>query len=269
MAGLVAVPTGTPNMRAEIDGAIGWMIFDKPEKRNAVSLDMWEAMPGILAKFEADPAVRVVVLKGMGGKSFVSGADISQFEKARSTEDGNLHYDRLSDAAIDALGLCPKPAIAMIQGWCISGGLAIAAGCDLRVASPDSRFGIPAARLGVGYGAAGVKKLMALVGPAFTKEIFFTARHFSAQEAAAMGVVNRIAPEGGLEEYVRNLCALIAENAPLTMAALKRTVGELSRGHEANLACCDEMARACFASEDYVEGRTAFMEKRRPVFRGV
>ena len=213
------------------------------------------------------------MLKGAGDKAFVSGADISQFEKARSTEDANLHYDRVSDAAIDALGACAKPVIAMIRGYCIGGGLAIAAGCDLRIASPDSRFGIPAARLGVGYGAAGVKKLMALVGPSFTKEIFFTARHFSAVEAAVMGLVNRIAPEegaaGGLEAYVRTYCLSIAENAPLTMAALKRTVAEIARGSSGDLAVCDELVKKCFASADYIEGRTAFMEKRRPVFRGV
>lgn len=269
MTAVRIVPTGTPNMIAEIDGAIGWMTFNKPEKRNAVSLDMWEAMPGILRHFETDPAVRAIVLKGAGDKAFVSGADISQFEKARSTEDGNLQYDRVSDSAIEALSRCGKPVVAMIRGYCIGGGLAIAAGCDLRIATPESKFGIPAARLGVGYGAAGVKKLMGLVGPSFTKEIFFTARHFSAVEAQSMGLVNRVVAEAELLEYIRDYCAGIADNAPLTMTALKRTVSEVLRGHEADWALCEELVKTCFASEDYIEGRTAFMEKRRPVFRGM
>jgi enoyl-CoA hydratase/carnithine racemase len=258
----------TPHMLAEIDGPIGWMTFNKPERRNAVSLDMWEAMPEILRWFEQDPAVRVVVLKGAGDKAFVSGADISQFEASRSSDAGNAHYEQTLEAATQALITCGKPTIAMIRGWCIGGGMAIAVCCDLRIASEDSRFGIPAARLGLGYGAPGVKKLMDLVGPSFTKEIFFTARHFSSAEAMAMGLLNRVVPEAELEAFTRGYCATIADNAPMTMHALKRTVGELLRGEQADRALCDRLVNACFASEDFIEGRRAFMEKRRPVFRG-
>ena len=265
----VSPPPASPHMLAEVDGPIGWMTFNKPERRNAVSLDMWEAIPEIIHRFEADPAVRVVVLKGAGDKAFVSGADISQFEKSRSSPETNVHYERMTDLAGKALAECSKPTIAMIRGYCIGGGLGIAVGCDLRIATEGSTFGVPASRLGVGYGAAGVKKLMDLVGPSFTKEIFYTARQFSAAEARDMGLVNRVVPEHELDQYTRRYCATIADNAPKTMNTLKRTVAEVLRGHEADWGLCDRLVKACFASEDFIEGRRAFMEKRRPVFRGV
>jgi enoyl-CoA hydratase len=265
----VAMPVTSPHMLAEVDGPIGWMTFNKPERRNAVSLDMWEEMPRILDRFESDPAVRVIVLKGAGEKAFVSGADISQFEKARSTEDGNAHYDRVSELASNALADCGKPTIAMIRGFCIGGGLGIAIGCDIRIATEDSKFGIPAARLGVGYGAPGVQKLVGLIGPSFTKEIFFTGRHFTAAEARSMGLINRVVSGAELEDYTRKYCAMIADNAPKTINTLKLTVREVLRGHNADWGLCDRLVNECFASEDYIEGRRAFMEKRRPSFRGM
>jgi enoyl-CoA hydratase/carnithine racemase len=256
-------------MIAEIDGSIGWLTFNKPERRNAVSLDMWAAMPEILHRFESDPAVRVIVLKGAGDRAFVSGADISEFENSRSSEEANAHYDRVSECAGNALAECGKPTVAMIRGYCIGGGLAIAIGCDIRIATDDSKFGIPASRLGVGYGAIGVKKLVGPVGPSYTKEIFFTARHFTAAEALTMGLVNRVVPPAELEDYTRTYCATIADNAPMTMNTLKRTVAEILRGHEADWELCDRLVKECFASQDYIEGRQAFMEKRRAVFRGI
>ena len=268
MTDAVTLPVTSPHMIAEIEGPIGWMTFNKPERRNAVSLDMWQAMPEILHQFANDPAVRVIVLKGAGELAFVSGADISQFEQVRATEAANADYDRIIELASKALAECGKPTIAMIRGYCIGGGLAIAIGCDIRIATVDSKFGIPAARLGVGYGAPGVKKLVGLVGPSYTKEIFFTARHFDAMEAQAMGLVNRVVPGAELEDYTRKYCAAIADNAPRTMSTLKRTVTEVLRGHEADWEVCDNLVKECFASQDYIEGRRAFMEKRRPVFRG-
>ena len=264
----VRIKVSTDKMLAEIEGPIGWMVFNKPERHNAVSLDMWAAMPEILDRFEADPAVRVIVLKGAGSKAFVSGADISQFEDTRSSQEANAEYDRISDAATDRLAACGKPVIAMIQGWCIGGGVGIAVCCDIRIAAEGSRFGIPAARLGLGYDAPGVKKLMDLVGPSFTKEIFFTARHFDAAEALQMGLLNRVVPAAELESYVRSYCATIGDNAPMTMHALKRTVGELVKGPDGDLALASRLVQACFDSQDFIEGRRAFMEKRRPVFRG-
>ncbi|MBV9247756.1 MAG: enoyl-CoA hydratase/isomerase family protein, partial [Acetobacteraceae bacterium] len=241
-----AIKLKTDKMLGEIEGPIGWMTFNKPERRNAVSLDMWEAIPEILDRFESDPSVRVIVLKGAGDQAFVSGADISQFEEARASREANEHYDRVSDRASTRLMECGKPVIAMIRGWCIGGGLAIAICCDIRIASEGSRFGIPAARLGLGYGASGVKKLMDVVGPSFTKEIFFTARHFNTAEAVAMGLVNRVVPEAELEEYVRKYCTTIAENAPMTMHALKRTVGELVKGSDGDLRAAEKLVKACF-----------------------
>ena len=258
----------TEKMLARVEGAIGWMTFNNPARRNAVSLEMWQAIPAILDRFEADPAVRVIVLHGAGEAAFVAGADISQFEKARNSPEANALYDRVSDEASRRLIECSKPTVAMIHGYCIGGGVAIAVCCDLRIAADNAKFGIPAARLGLGYGHKGVKKLLDLVGPSFTKEIFFTARHFSAVEAQMMGLLNRVVPLAELDGYVRNYCATIGDNAPMTMRTLKRTVAELLRGADADLALTERMVAECFAGADYIEGRTAFMEKRRPVFRG-
>ncbi len=259
----------TDRMIARIEGAVGWMIFNSPERRNAVSQEMWAAMPLILDRFEADPDVRVIVLRGAGGKAFVSGADISQFEEKRASADAVARYEEISDHASRRLAASPKPTIAMVDGWCIGGGVGIAVSCDLRIASDASRFGVPAARLGLGYGMEGVAKLMALVGPSHTKEIFFTARHFTAHEALGMGLVNRVVPQAELEFYVSEYCETIARNAPLTMRAVKVTVEELAKGSaHTDRARAAALVRACFDSQDYIEGRRAFMEKRAPVFKG-
>jgi enoyl-CoA hydratase/carnithine racemase len=256
-------------MLAQAEGPIGWILFNTPARRNAVSLDMWAAIPEILRHFEAQPSIRVIVLRGAGNEAFVAGADISEFEQARATPEANAAYERAFTDANDHLHACSKPTIAMIRGWCMGGGVGIAVSCDLRIAAEDAKFGIPAARLGVGYGHTGVKKLLDLVGPSFAKEIFFTGRHFSAAEALSMGLVNRLLPGADLEAYVRRYCAMIAENAPLTIHAVKRTVNELLKGAKGDLASTERLVTACFQSQDFVEGRRAFMEKRRPVFRGV
>jgi len=259
----------TDRMIARIDGAVGHMVFNNPARRNAVGQEMWAAIPVILDHLERDPDVRVIVLSGAGGKAFVSGADISQFEEKRASSEARTNYDAISSEASRRLETCPKPTIAMIDGWCIGGGVGIAVSCDMRIASEMSRFGVPAARLGLGYGMDGVKKLMALVGPSHTKEIFYTARHFTAAEALAMGLVNRVLPQGELEAYVTQYCETIARNAPMTMHALKVTVDELARGSaHTDRDRVDALVRACFESEDYVEGRRAFMEKRLPAFIG-
>ena len=258
----------TDRMIARVEGPIGWIVFNNPARRNACSTDMWAAIPGIIDVFEADPAVRVVVLRGVGETAFVAGADISEFEQTRASAEANVRYEALTEAAGRRLAECSKPTIAMIHGFCIGGGVAIAIGCDMRISADDGKFGVPAVRLGLGYGHKGVQKLMDLVGPSFTKEIFFTARHFSAAEALAMGLINRVVPKAELERYVRAYGATIADNAPMTINALKRTVAELSRPASADLALCDRLVQECFDSEDFREGRQAFMEKRRPVFRG-
>jgi enoyl-CoA hydratase len=259
----------TERMIAVAEGAIGWMVFNNPARRNALSLDMWQAMPVILGHFERDPDVRVIVLKGAGDKAFISGADISQFEKQRSSADGVAQYDKIADGALAALQEVKKPTIAMIHGYCIGGGLGVALGCDLRISADNARFGIPAARLGLGYRWGGVKKLVDLVGPAYAKEIFFTARHFTAPEAHGMGLVNRLLPEAELEAYVRHYCALIADNAPLTLEAVKGVVAEIAKpGAQIDRGRCEALVARCFDSQDYIEGRRAFMDKRKPVFAG-
>lgn len=268
MDGMMMVETGTPKMLARKAGGVGWMTFNNPERRNAVSSDMWAAIPAILADFEADPAIRVIALEGAGGKAFVSGADISQFEKQRSTPETIAAYDAVSEQASKALKAAGKPTVAVIRGWCIGGGLGIAVSCDLRFCTEGSRFGVPAGRLGLGYALPGVKTLNDLVGPAFTKEIFFTARHFSAAEAGAMGLVNRVVSEEAFDAFVAEQFAMMAANAPLTLHTLKRSVAELARGHEADTGAIAALVKGCFASEDYKEGRRAFMEKRKPVFTG-
>ena len=259
----------TPKMIAEKRDGVGWMTFNQPEKRNAVSMSMWEAVPIIMAEFERDPEVRVVVMKGAGDKAFVSGADISEFgEKRNDPETVKLYNDAVARSH-EAMHSLTKPLIAMVRGFCIGGGMAVAIDADFRIASEDSKFGVPAARLGLGYAYDGLKTLTDLVGPAFAKEIFFTARHFSAAEALNMGLVNRVVPASELERVVTEEYAnVIAANAPKTVRTAKATVNEaLKNPDERDLARLDRMVAECFASKDYIEGRTAFMEKRKPVFR--
>lgn len=258
----------TSKMIGGVEGGIGWVIFNHPERRNAVCLEMWQAIPLIMDRLEADPAVRVIVLRGVGGQAFVSGADISEFEKVRSTPQQVAEYEKISGEAQRRLKQTTKPTIAMIEGFCIGGGMGIAIGTDLRIASTGARFGIPAARLGLGYGADGITVLIDLIGPSFAKEIFFTARQFTADEAARMGLVNRVVPEGELDGAVRAMAGMIADNAPLTVKSVKICVGEIVKGPDMDHDLCEQVVDACFASADYVEGRRAFMEKRRPVFQG-
>ncbi|WP_239451443.1 enoyl-CoA hydratase [Elioraea rosea] len=260
----------TEKMIARKGGGVGWIVFNQPEKRNAMSVEMWQAVETIAADFAADDAVRVVVLIGAGGKAFVSGADISQFEKLRSDAEAQAEYDRLVSPGRAALAALEKPTIAMIQGYCIGGGMGIAVGCDIRIASEDSRFAIPAAKLGLAYAAAGLKRLVDLVGPAQAKEIMFTGRQYDAAEALRIGLVNRVVPAAELEATVAELAGTIAANAPLTVHASRVTINEVLKDPaERDTAKLAAVFRACFDSADYREGRRAFLEKRRPVFTGL
>lgn len=260
---------GTTKMIVRKENGIGWMIFNQPEKRNAVSFDMWTAIPKIIADFEADPAVRVIILTGAGGKAFVSGADISEFEEKRSSEEAVAIYNAAGEGAREAINAATKPTIAMIRGVCVGGGVAVALTTDIRLCSSDSIFAVPAARLGLGYGYAGLRKLVEIVGPAFAKEIFFTANKFSAEDARIMGLVNRVVPVDEFETYVRDFAAKIVENAPLTVKAAKMAANAAAKDESArDMAAIDAAVDACFKSEDYIEGRRAFMEKRRAQFKG-
>jgi enoyl-CoA hydratase len=262
-------PLTTSKMIGEKDGPIGRIIFNNPARHNAVSLEMWQALAQIMADFESDPAIRVIVVTGAGGKAFVSGADISEFKEKRNSVEAAEEYSRISEAGRKALADTLKPTIAMIRGYCIGGGMATAISCDLRIAAEGSKFGVPAAKLGLGYAYDGIKKLIDLVGPAYAREIFYTARQFTGEEALRMGVINQLVPDAELESYVKNYCDTIAGNAPLTVRSVKQIVREaLKDESERDMALCTRVVEECFASEDYTEGRTAFMEKRRPVFKG-
>jgi enoyl-CoA hydratase len=259
----------TSKMIAEKDGAIGHLVFNNPARHNAVSLEMWEGVTRIIDDFEQDDAIRVIVVSGAGGRAFVSGADISEFKEKRASEEAAAAYSKISEGARLRLQETPKPTIAMIRGYCIGGGVATALACDMRIAAEGSRFGIPAAKLGLGYGYDGIRRLVDLVGPACAREIFYTARQFSAEEALRMGLVNQVVPADQLEGYVKDYCEMIAANAPLTVRSVKTIVREAMKDDkERDLALCKRLVDECFASEDYAEGRTAFMEKRKPVFKG-
>lgn len=261
--------TLTETLAARTENGIGWIIFNNPARHNAVSLEMWQAMPLVLDAYAQDPDVRVVILRGEGEKAFAAGADISQFKEKRSTAEAVKTYNAAADLANQALQDCPKPTLAMIRGYCIGGGTSIATGCDIRIAADDSRFAVPAAKLGLGYRFSGIKRLSDIVGPAYAAEIFFTGRQFNAAEALQMNLVNRVVPAAELEKFTRDYANTIAGNAPLTIAAVKRSVIEyLKNPAQRDLALCQKMVDDCYQSEDYKEGRTAFMEKRKPVFKG-
>ncbi len=251
------------------DGAIATVVFSNLPKMNAVTYDMWRAVPETLRALDADPAVRVIVVTGDGDKAFISGADISQFEKLRGTADAQAEYNKAVETAYTAPMNVSKPVIARIRGICIGGGLGFAAACDLRICSDDSVFRMPAARLGLGYSPAGVRRFMNVLGAANTMDIFFSARKFDAKEALRMGFVSQVVSPAELEKTVADYCATVAGNAPLTVAAAKFAAQQwLKDEPDRDLAKAQKMVETCFASADHKEGRTAFMEKRTPNFVG-
>ena len=258
-----------PELKTSIDGAVATVLFSNPSKLNAMSYDMWRAVPEVFAELDRNPAVRVIVCAGDGDKAFISGADISQFEKLRGTAEAQAEYNRAGEQAYLAPLNCSKPVIARIRGICIGGGLGFAAACDLRICSDDAVFRMPAARLGLGYGTTGVRRFMNVLGAANTTDIFMSARKFDAKEALRMGFVSQVTKVDGLEKAVADYCKMVAENAPLTVAAAKYAVQQwLKDEKDRDLAKAVKMVEACFASEDHKEGRKAFMEKRTPEFHG-
>lgn len=262
------VVSPTPQIAARRMGSVGYMIFNRPERRNAVSLEMWHAIPQVMARFDADPDIRSIVLAGAGGDAFIAGADISEFEGQRKDAAAALAYEERNTAAYRAIADSPKSVIAMIDGYCIGGGVAIAAACDIRIAADGATFGIPAARLGLAYPPFAVALLLRAVTPSKAKLLIHSARRVSAAEALAFGLVDQVVAGADLEAHVAELTRAIADNAPLTIAAANATIdATFAQGN------VEDTARSailrCFDSSDYQEGRKAFMEKRRPVFRGL
>lgn len=259
----------TPQIVARVEDGVGWMIVSNPRRRNALTLNMWRQIPGAMATLTADPSVRVVAIRGEGEASFVSGADITEFGRLRSTPEQVAAYDQAGRAAGEAISGCALPTVAVIRTWCVGGGLGTALGCDLRIADADSRFAIPAAKLGLGYRYPGVKTLVDLVGPSHAAEIFFTARQYDAEEALRIGLINRVLPMEDFDEAAARYLAAIAGNAPLTMKAAKMAIrGATSAEDPADIAAIDAAVQTCFDSADYAEGRAAFKEKRAPKFEG-
>lgn len=249
-------------------GHVGHVVFNNPRKFNAMNYDMWAALPQVMQDFVNDTDIRVIVLSGAGDKAFVSGADISQFDTMR-TGDANIVYSQASEAGYAAVLDCPKPTVAQIQGICMGGGLGLALNCDVRICASNAKFRMPAGRLGLGYAFDGVKRFTEIVGVGHTADLFFSARIFDADEALAMGLAKQVvAPEAlsaTVDDYTRTVC----ENAPLTLAAAKRALLELRKNPEQrDMALMQAMVNACFASQDYQEGRQAFAAKRPPVFKG-
>jgi len=254
-------------LRVERDGPVGRLVLDNPERRNAIGAQMWLGIPRAIDDFNNDAAVRVIVIRGEGTQAFAAGADISEFEKNRSSGDQVKAYEEATSAAHHAIESVHKPVVALIHGFCVGGGLAVALSCDLRYADASSRFAIPAARLGLGYGAHGTGRLVATVGHAHAREIMFSARRYDAGEALAMGLVNRVLADAELDAYVQKVVTELAANAPLTMAASKAVINALAEP-KGDFADAEAAVARCMKSEDYIEGRRAFMEKRAPAFKG-
>ena len=258
-----------PEILIHRNGPVGTVIISNVDKYNAMTTDMWRALPLRIAELDADPSIHAIVLVGDGDKAFVSGADISQFGVERADAASQQVYGDAVDAAYMAPVRAGKPVIAQIRGICMGGGLGLAAACDIRFCSDDARFRMPAGRLGLGYKPAGVHRFISLIGVQNTSDIFYSARIFDAAEALRIGFVSRVVAAAQLGEQVQALAGAIAENAPLTARAVKLSVNAyLGEGAEGNAAAAQAAADACNASEDYREGVRAFEQKRRPVFTG-
>ena len=257
----------TAPLFAQKTGTTGWLVFNRPDRQNAITYSMWRDIPRLVDELERDRDVRIIALRGAGKRAFSAGADISEFDEVRSGADAGRNYDAANDAAFRALAQANKPTIAMIHGYCLGGGLALALNCDLRLASKSASFAIPAAKLGVGYAPHWVHQLVSVVGPAHAKEIFFSGERFDAGRALHMGLVNTVVDDDRLEDETGRLMAQIAQNAPLTIRAIKAAI-DACAFHDHDRTHLQELAEICYDSADFIEGRKAFLGKRPPVFKG-
>ena len=252
-----------------IADGVGIITFNNPEKRNAMSLDMWEGLGSALVELRDDPEVRVVIMAGAGDKAFVSGADISQFEKTRHNAEASEEYSKKSAAQRALLADYPKPTIACIRGFCLGGGMQVAMLADIRIASETSQFGIPAAKLGIAYGYDGLKHLVSLVGPSWARLIMYTGMRIDSAEALRIGLVDRVVPDTELWNATSEIAGTISGNAPLAIKAAKITVAQILKDPDKrDMDAIKQIGTACMDSEDFREGRRAFMEKRKPQFHG-
>jgi enoyl-CoA hydratase len=252
-----------------ITEGVGVVTFNNPGKRNAMSLEMWEGLGQALTELRDDPAVRVVVLVGGGDKAFVSGADISQFEKTRHNAAASEEYSKKSEAQRALLGNYPKPTISCIRGFCLGGGMQVAMLTDIRIAAEDSQFGIPAAKLGIAYGYDGLRNLVSLVGPSWARLIMYTGMRIASAEALRIGLVDRVLPNSELWDATMEIARTISGNAPLAIKAAKITIGQVLKDQaDRDMAAIKQIGLECMDSEDFREGRRAFMEKRKPQFKG-
>lgn len=268
---MTASSYSSPSLRVETwaEGSTLHIRFNNVARHNALSVDMWEAVPALLTQAEQDPQIRLVVFSGAGEKAFVSGADISQFEDMRAAREAVARYEEMAETALMAIYNCKLPTLSCIRGFCIGGGVNVAISCDIRIASTDSVFSVPAARLGLGYRYSAMKNLVDLIGPGAAKDLFFTARKIDAAEAKTLGLVTRICTPDELPKLLAEYTQALGDNAPLTVRAGKAITAQILKpSPELDFALCQELIQGCFASEDYAEGRKAFMEKRKPVFKG-
>ncbi|MCB1379775.1 MAG: enoyl-CoA hydratase/isomerase family protein [Alphaproteobacteria bacterium] len=264
---MLPLPSPTPHVQAFLDGSTGWLVFNRPARRNALNAEMWAAIPPLMKSLDECHDVKAVVIRGAGHDAFAAGADISEFGETRANAEAAKVYEALNGAALAAIRDARKPVIAMIQGFCIGGGLAIALACDIRVADASALFALPPGRLGLAYPLDGLRDLVVAIGAPAAKDLLFTARRVKAHEALRLDLINHVYAD--IEPETAMLCAEIADGAPLTMTHAKRAIDLITgRAGHVDSEAVAILAGACFDSEDYLEGRNAFAEKRKPTFNG-